>query len=66
MSISDSKEESLNVSSSKEGKIWKEGSDENFNLNLKYSKKKHNQKLSLISMIVLMQILTINLYVLVL
>ena len=44
MSVSNLDEESSNVSSSEEGEIWKRGSDENFNLNLKHSRKKLKQQ----------------------
>ena len=50
MSILDSDEKSNNVSLCEEGEIWNEGSDENLNLNLKYSSTqiKNNPNLSLI------------------
>ena len=44
MSVLDSDEESLNVSSSEEGEFWKRVSDENFNIHLKHSSKTLKQQ----------------------
>ena len=43
-SVLDSDEESMNVSLSEEGEIWKRVSDENYYSNLKYSSKKLKQQ----------------------
>ena len=66
MSASDSDQESINSSSSEEGKIWKLGSDDLLNFNNSHSRKKLNniQNGFQIYMIALMLITTIYPYAL--